>query len=172
MASNEVPQDATLTAFKIARAASVKTILNPAPAMTLPDDLMALCDVLTPNETEVRVLAGLPADSAIQDAASVLLEKGAGAIIVTLGSQGCTLWQKGIEPQILAGWAMQVIDSIGAGDTFTGALAAALARGESLQQATKNANAAAALSVTGRGAIAAMPTLAQSQALHSNLKNS
>ena len=142
MASSEVPQVATLAAFKIASAAGVKTILNPAPAMALPDDLIALCDVLTPNETEVRVLAGLSADSAIQDAATVLLEKGAGAIIVTLGSKGCALWQKGIETQILAGWAMQVIDTIGAGDTFTGALAAALARGESLQQAMKNANAA------------------------------
>jgi ribokinase len=168
MASNEVPQVATIAAFKMGRAVNVKTILNPAPATLLPDELLALCDVLTPNETEVRVLAGLPADAGIADAAKVLLMKGAGAVIVTLGSKGCALWQKGQSPQTLAGWAMQVIDTIGAGDTFTGALAAALARGESLVAAMACANAAAALSVTGRGAIAAMPTLAQSQ----KLKNS
>ncbi len=167
MASNEVPQSATLAAFKIARAANVKTILNPAPAVALPDGLIALCDVLTPNELEVRVLAGMSAEALIEDAAQALLDKGAGAVIVTLGSQGCALWQKGQLAQTLAGWAMQVVDTIGAGDTFTGALAAALARGELLAEAATSANAAAALSVTGRGAIAAMPTLAQSQ----NLEN-
>ena len=165
MASNEVPQQATLAAFKMARAAGVTTILNPAPVMTLPDELIALCDVLTPNETEVRVLAGLPADATIQDAAEVLLKKNAGAVIVTLGRSGCALWQKGHASQTLAGWPMQVIDTIGAGDTFTGALTAALARGESLQEAMKNANAAAALSVTGCGAIAAMPSFAKTAAL-------
>jgi ribokinase len=168
MASNEVPQAATLAAFKIARDANVKTILNPAPATLLPDELLALCDVLTPNETEVRVLAGMPADAGIADAAKVLLMKGAGAVIVTLGAVGCALYQKENQSQSLAGWAMQVVDTIGAGDTFTGALAASLARGESLLEAMTIANAAAALSVTGRGAIAAMPTLAQSQ----NLKKS
>jgi ribokinase len=152
MASNEVPQEATLAAFKIARAAGVKTILNPAPAAVLPDELVALCDVLTPNESEAQTLFG----------------RGAGAIIVTLGSSGCAIYQDDKPVQTLAGWAMQVVDTIGAGDTFTGALAAALARGELLAEAATSANAAAALSVTGRGAIAAMPTLAQSQ----NLKNS
>jgi ribokinase len=168
MASNEVPQVATLAAFKIARAAGVKTIFNPAPALALPDELIALCDVLTPNESEVRVLAGMPAEAFLQDTSQALLDKGCGAVIVTLGSSGCALWQQDKPPQTLAGWSMQVIDTIGAGDTFTGALAAALARGESLLEAMTDANAAAALSVTGRGAIAAMPTLAQSQ----NLKNS
>ncbi len=156
MASNEVPQDATLAAFKLARAAGVTTILNPAPAMDLPDELIALCDVLTPNESEAQTLFG----------------KGAAAIIVTMGSQGCAIYQKDKLTNTITGWTMNVVDTIGAGDTFTGALAAAIARGESLDQAAESANAAAALSVTGRGAIAAMPTLAQSQALEQKLKNS
>ncbi len=151
MASNEVPQAATLAAFKIARAAGATTILNPAPAMDLPDELIALCDVLTPNESEAQTLFG----------------RGAAAMIVTMGSQGCALYQKDKLTNPITGWAMNVVDTIGAGDTFTGALAAAIARGESLGQAAESANAAAALSVTGRGAIAAMPTLAQSK----NLKN-
>ncbi len=156
MASNEVPQAATLAAFKLARAAGVTTILNPAPAMDLPDELIALCDVLTPNESEAQTLFG----------------KGAAAIIVTMGSQGCAIYQKDKLTNTITGWTMNVVDTIGAGDTFTGALAAAIARGESLDQAAESANAAAALSVTGRGAIAAMPTLAQSQALEQKLKNS
>ncbi len=156
MASNEVPMAATIAAFKIARAAGVTTILNPAPAVTLPDALIALCDVLTPNESEAQLLFG----------------RGAGAIIVTLGAAGCAIYQDGKPAQTpscaIHGWPMQVVDTIGAGDTFTGALAAAIARGEPLAMAAQSANAAAALSVTGRGAIAAMPTLAQSQ----NLKKS
>jgi ribokinase len=157
MASNEVPQVATIAAFKIARAAGVTTILNPAPAADLPDELLLLTDVLTPNESE----------------AQTLFDRGEGSIVVTLGSAGCAIYQEGksdgAKPiQTLAGWAMPVVDTIGAGDTFTGALAAAIARGEPLALAAQSANAAAALSVTGRGAIAAMPTLAQSQ----NLKKS
>ena len=156
MASNEVPQAVTIAAFKLARAAGVTTILNPAPRVDLPDELIALCDVLTPNESEAQTLFG----------------KGAAAMIVTMGSQGCALYQKDKLTKTITGWAMQVVDTIGAGDTFTGALAAAIARGESLEQAAESANAAAALSVTGCGAIAAMPTLAQSQALEQKLKNS
>jgi ribokinase len=154
MASNEVPLTATMAAFQIARAAGVTTILNPAPRVDLSDDLIALCDVLTPNESEAQTLFG----------------RGAAAIVVTMGSQGCALYQKDKATQqdkltnTITGWAMNVVDTIGAGDTFTGALAAAIARGESLAQAAESANAAAALSVTGRGAIAAMPTLAQSKA--------
>ncbi len=165
MASNEVPQAATIAAFKIARAAGVKTILNPAPALALPDELIALCDVLTPNESEVRVLAGLSPEASIEDAAQAMLDKGCEAVIVTLGSRGCALWQQRQPMQILTGWPMQVTDTIGAGDTFTGALAAAMARGESFSLAMKWANAAAALSVTGRGAIGGMPSLAQTQAM-------
>ncbi|MDI9333347.1 MAG: ribokinase [Cytophagales bacterium] len=156
MSSNEVPQAVTLAAFKMARAAGVTTVLNPAPAMDLPDELVALCDVLTPNESEAKLLFG----------------KSVRALVVTQGAAGCAIYQNGTLVQTLTGWAMQVVDTIGAGDTFTGALAAALARGELLLDAAISANAAAALSVTGRGAIAAMPTLAQSQALMQNLTKS
>jgi ribokinase len=160
MASNEVPQAATLAAFTIARAAKVMTLLNPAPAVALPAALIALCDVLTPNEHEVRELAGLPADASIESAAKKLIELGAGAVIVTLGAAGCQIFRRDSEPQRIAGHKVtQVIDTIGAGDTFTGALAAGFARGETLIDAAKCANAAAALSVMGKGAIAAMPTL-------------
>jgi len=161
MASCEVPQAATLAAFRIAREAGAITLLNPAPAQPLPDALLALTDVLTPNEAEVHALAG-DAGQALDDAAAVLLARGARAVLVTLGAAGCRLLRHDTPPVALAGWRVDhVVDTIGAGDTFTGALAAALARGEPLEQAMRCANAAAALSVTGRGAINGMPSLPQ-----------
>jgi ribokinase len=166
MASNEVPLAATLAAFRIARAAGATTLLNPAPAQALPAELLALVDVITPNETELRRVAGLADDACPDDAAQALMRLGVGAVIVTLGASGCRLWQPGQPVRSVPGWRMtQVVDTIGAGDTFTGALAAALARGATLPVAIHRANAAAALSVTGRGAIDGMPSAAQVDAL-------
>jgi ribokinase len=110
-------------------------------------------------------LAQLPVDAPVADAAQRLLARGAAAVVVTLGASGCTLYRPQQVPVHLPGRPMVVVDSIGAGDTFTGALAAALARGEPLPSAMIFANAAAALSVTGAGAIGGMPTLVQTQAL-------
>jgi ribokinase len=104
-------------------------------------------------------------DAPVETAARKLLERGARAVLVTMGADGCLLYRAGSPPQHQAGLRMTVVDTIGAGDTLTGALAAALARGESLPDAMRCANAAAALSVTGRGAIGGMPTLAQVRAL-------
>ncbi|MGC3986231.1 MAG: ribokinase [Pseudorhodoferax sp.] len=166
IASNEVPQAATLAAFLIARAAGVATLLNPAPAAALADELLALTDLLTPNETELRSLAELPPDAPLEQCAQRLLARGAGAVLATLGAQGCRLWRPGAAALSVPGWRMPAVaDTIGAGDTFNGALAAALARGLALEQAMVRANAAAALSVTGAGAIGGMPTAAQVEAL-------
>ena len=169
MSSCEVPLDVTERAFVIARQAGATTVLNPAPAQPLPDTLMRITDVLTPNETEVCLLAQLPVDAPVSDAAQRLLARGAAAVVVTLGASGCTLYRPQQAPVHLPGQTMAVVDSIGAGDTFTGTLAAALARGESLSSAMVFANTAAALSVTGAGAIGGMPTLAQTQALMQTL---
>ncbi|MFL6661015.1 MAG: ribokinase, partial [Rhizobacter sp.] len=160
MASCEVPLAATLEAFRIARAAGATTVLNPAPAMALPDELLARVDVLTPNENEVRLIAGAAPQAPIDDAAHALLARGAGAVLVTLGAAGCALYRSGAAPVALPGRAVSVVDTIGAGDTFTGALAAALSRGLPLADAMVRANVAASLAVTGRGAIAGMPTRA------------
>lgn len=158
MASCEVPLPATMEAFRIAREAGAATVLNPAPAQPLPDELLRMVDVLTPNESEVAVLAAAAGGGSVEAGARALLERGAKAVLVTLGAAGCVLHRPGEPPHRLAGRRMTVVDSIGAGDTFTGALAAALARGEPLPEAMRWANAAAALSVTGRGAIGGMPT--------------
>jgi len=126
---------------------------------------LALTDLLTPNESEVRLLAGMAADAPVANAAQTLLSRGAAAVLVTLGADGCVLYQNGQAPHTIAGRRMAVLDTIGAGDTFTGALAAALARGDNLPQAMACANTAAALSVTGQGAIGGMPDLPQVRAL-------
>lgn len=160
MASCEVPLAATQAAFGWARAQGVTTLLNPAPAMALPDALWPLIDVLTPNEGELHQLAAL---ESTDRAAQALLARGVGALVVTLGARGCRLYRAGHAPLAVAGHAVNVVDTVGAGDTFTGALAAALARGADWPQALTSANAAAALSTQGRGAVAAMPSLAQVQ---------
>jgi ribokinase len=166
MASNEVPQSAARAAFQLARAAGVMTLLNPAPALDLPDDLLALVDLLTPNEHELRSLAGVANDAPLDDAAARVLARGAGAVLATLGAAGCCLWRPGQAPLAVPGRRVaQVVDTIGAGDTFNGALAAALARGLPIEQAMVRANAAAALSVQGRGAIGGMPMAAAVEAV-------
>ena len=165
MASCEVPVEATLHAFQLAREAKAVTLLNPAPARALPEALLALVDVLTPNESELYQLAGAAHAGSVDDAAAHLLALGVGAVLVTLGAAGCRLYQSGQAPVALAGRSMSVLDTIGAGDTFTGALAAALARGETLAAAMQWANAAAALSVTRHGAIDGIPTRADVAAL-------
>lgn len=158
VSSNEVPPDCTAEAFAIARQARVFTLLNPAPAAVLPDALLILVDLLTPNETELRALAGLPGDAPEPDAADRLLQRGVQAVLVTRGRAGCRLYTAvGRPPLEMAGHRVKLVDTIGAGDTFTGTLAAALAVGHSLPSAMARANAAAALSVQGRGAIGAMP---------------
>lgn len=167
MASCEVPLEAALQAFQMARLSAGKaiTLLNPAPARPLPDALLALVDVLTPNESELFGLAGAAHAGSIDAAAMQLLTRGCGAVLVTLGAAGCRLYQSGQAPVEVAGRLMAVRDTIGAGDTFTGALAAALARGDALASAMQWANAAAALSVTREGAIEGIPTLAAVAAL-------
>ncbi len=166
MASNEVPTALTGEAFATARAAGVRTLLNPAPAMPLAAALLANVDLLTPNEHELRALAGLPDDADEATAAQALLARGVGAVIVTLGAGGCRLYRAGTEAvDAVPGHPVRVVDTIGAGDTFTGALAAALARGTALPQALRRANAAAGLAVQGRGAIAGMPDVAAVDAL-------
>ncbi|MGY0196506.1 ribokinase [Leptothrix sp. BB-4] len=157
MAPCEVPIEATEAAFALARRHGVTTVLNPAPARPLPDRLVALCDLMTPNEGELLALAGLGDDAPLEAAAQQLLGRGAGAVMVTCGADGVRLFRPGQAPLHEPGWSVEVLDTIGAGDTCTGALAAALARGLSLPEAMRQANAAAALAVTGRGAIDAMP---------------
>ncbi len=130
LAQLELPLDTVAAGLRLARAAGVPTILNPAPApASLPDDLIALADYFIPNETEAAILTGLPVLSIAQaeQAADVLLGRGARNVILTLGARGSLLRAAGVSTLIPAFNAGPVLETTGAGDAFCGAFAAALA---------------------------------------------
>lgn len=129
----EIPMQVNVEAAKLARAAGVTVILDPAPAAeALPSALLENVDLLTPNEHEARALTG---ESEAQVAAQRLLELGVKHVVLKLGRQGALLLNAAGR-QAFAAPAVNVVSTVGAGDTFNGALAVALARGESLVQAT------------------------------------
>ena len=162
----ETPTDATEYAFRIARAANVKTVLNPAPATVVTDQLLALCDLCIPNETEAETLTGVSVGSSAgtEVAGRVPMRRGAGAAIVTLGERGSVLVD-GEGLTHVPALPMTAIDSTGAGDAFVAALAVYWAEGQPLRAAARHATAAAALSVTRTGAQASFPRRAEVQAL-------
>ena len=163
----EQPVDAAMSALAIARAAGVRTILNPAPAAGLPEGMLALCDVVTPNESEAEGLTGVAVTDrgSAEAAGRALLERGAGAALITLGEAGA-LWVSADEViEVDALRAGLVVETTGAGDAFNGGLAAALAEGLPLRDAFRRATAVAAISVTRAGAAPSMPTRAEVDAL-------
>lgn len=163
----EQPIDAALKALEIARWAGVTTILNPAPAASLPDRIYTLCDYVTPNETEAEGLTGIKVSSVddARRAADALLVKGVGAVIVTLGEKGALLHTKDRSEHVGAVSAGPVVETTGAGDAFNGGLAAALAKGVEPLEAVRFACAVAGISVTRPGTAPSMPTLQEVEAL-------
>jgi ribokinase len=159
LAQLETSIDAILEAFRIARAAGVITILNPAPAAEspLPDELLALTDILTPNETEADALVGRVPEVDWRATAVRIAAMGPASVIMTLGANGVGAWHHGTSHAIGAP-VVAVTDTAGAGDAFNGALAARLASGESLHDACRFAVAYASLKVTRAGTSTAMPT--------------
>jgi ribokinase len=163
----EQPLDAALRALEIARAGGAATILNPAPAAPLEDAVFALCDYVTPNETETEALTGIKVDSAerARKAADALLEKGAKAVIVTLGEMGALYHTAARSELVPAFKVAPVVETTGAGDAFNGGFAAALARGIDPLEAVRFGCAVAGISVTRPGTAPSMPTLAEVEAV-------
>jgi ribokinase len=163
----EQPIPAARRGLEIARAAGVTTVLNPAPAAPLTDDMLALCDYLTPNESEAEALTGLPVTTPDEArlAAQALLARGVGAVVITLGDKGalyCDATQVIVCPVISAG---PVVETTGAGDAFNGGFAVALAEGQPIATALRFASATAGISVTRPGTAASMPSRAEIDAL-------
>lgn len=156
----ETPLDTVAAGLRLAREGGALSILDPAPAQPLPEDLLAQVGLLTPNETEARLLAGHPpARVSLHDApalAGALLARGPRAVVLKLGDQGCYYAGPG-GPCHAPAFRVEAVDATAAGDTFNGALAVALAEGRPMPQALRFANAAAALSVTRLGAQASIP---------------
>lgn len=163
----EQPLVAARRGLEIAREGGARTVLNPAPGATIDPDMLALCDFVTPNQTEVEQMAGIPVADAgdARRAAGALLEAGAGAVVVTMGEAGALYRDRDRWEHVPAFDAGPVVETTGAGDTFNGAFAAALARGDDPIAAVRFGCAAAALSVTRAGAAASAPTLEEIEAL-------
>jgi ribokinase len=166
LAQLEQPVPAAVRALEIARAAGGTTVLNPAPAAPLDDRVLGLVDYLTPNESEAEALAGLPVDGldAARRAGDVLLGRGVGAVVLTLGAAGALLHTRDRSVHVAAVEAGPVVETTGAGDAFNGAFALALARGEDPLAAVRFGVTVAGLSVTRPGTAASMPSRADVEA--------
>jgi ribokinase len=157
----EVPLAALTQALTLAKAKEMTTIVNPAPAQPLPDAMIRLVDILTPNETEAAALTG---QTGIAAAARDLLARGARNVVVTLGEQG-SLWVSRSGTKEIPSFKVLSVDSTAAGDAFNGALAAVLAEGQPIERALQFASAAGALAVTKRGAQASLPSRREIEAM-------
>jgi ribokinase len=155
----ELPVPTTLAALRIARAHGVRTVLNPAPARDdLPPELLAVTDVLCPNQGEAALLAGRPVETTddAADAARVLIDRGAGSVVVTLGESGCLVATDG-EIEHVPGVPAETVDTTGAGDAFVGSLTYFLAAGLPLPVCAQRATVIAARSVQARGTQTSFP---------------
>jgi ribokinase len=163
----EQPMDAALRFLQIARAGGARTILNPAPAAPLSDAMLALCDYVTPNESETEALTGLPVTTVEEAAraADALMARGVGAAVITLGEKGALLRSRTEAIHVPAFDAGPVVETTGAGDAFNGGFAVALAEGKSPAEAVRFGCATAAISVTRPGTAPSMPARAEIEAL-------
>ena len=158
-------------ALRAARRHNVATILNPAPAQPLPEEMYPLVDFLTPNAGEAALLSGRPVHDpeTARGAAERLLARGVGAVVITLGSAGA-LAADGTAAVHYPAFPVQAVDTTGAGDAFNAGLAVGLAAGATLDQAMPLASAAAALACTKTGAQDALPDRAAVEAFLRSLK--
>jgi ribokinase len=163
----EIAPATAARAMQLARKHGVTSILNPAPAQPLDDALLGAVDVLTPNESELRLLCGLPPDDPRDTLALArqLQARGARHLVVTLGGAGALIVTAEGEVHHVTGQPVNVVDTTGAGDAFTSALGVALAEGQPLITAVRFATCAGALACTRLGVVPALPRRAEVEAL-------
>lgn len=155
----EIPMETVVEATKMAKARNVRVVLDAGPPTPLSNDLIKQIDVLSPNETEASALLGREVHATAEDAeaaAKELLARGAGSVVFKLGERGCLIVTKD-QVTRLPSYIVEVVDTTGAGDAFTAALAVALGEGKDLKQASQFASAAGALACTKFGAQPSMP---------------
>jgi ribokinase len=154
----ETPLDSSLQLASLARERGAKVILDPAPAVPLPGELLRVVDIITPNEVETKILTGiLPLNN--QDAsraAQILLDRGVNTAIIKMGAQGA-YFENNLTSGFIPPFPIQPVDSVAAGDAFNGGLAVALFGGKSLEEAVRWGAAAGAIACTCKGAIPSMP---------------
>ena len=153
----EVPLAVTARLLKAAKAAGTYTILNPAPACSLPREILQNVNLLTPNCGEARMIAGAAKGAPVTEISQRLQELGCGDLVITMGSQGAFLRERTGVCSHQKPFPVQSVNSAGAGDTFNGALAARIAEGIGLRESVRYAAAASALAVSRDGVVAAIP---------------
>lgn len=156
----ETPINTIKYALKKAKELGKYTILNPAPAVKLEDEIIKNVDLLTPNETELEILSGVKINNEddIQIASKVMIEKGVKELIVTLGSKG-SLYINKENYKFKKAYKVDAIDTTAAGDSYTGALAVALSQDKNIEEAMDFASKVGALCVMKEGAQISLPTL-------------
>jgi len=155
----EIPVVAAEAALFCGRAHRAMTILNPAPVRPLPESVLKLVDVLTPNQTEAKVLTGRSPDGAYEpgEIARDLIRAGVGTVVMTLGEKGALIVTSSSSKHVPA-TQQTAVDTTGAGDAFNAGLATALAYRESIESAVEFAVVTGGLAVTKEGVIPSLPT--------------
>ena len=171
MAVLEIPLAAAARAMELGRRHGAKTILNPAPARALPDDIFANVDYLTPNESELRILLGLPADDprSSRELAGELRRRGVRNVVVTLGRTGALILTDELDVMVPA-IAVEVVDTTGAGDAFNSGFAVALAEGRDIVDAVRFGVVCGGLACTKLGVIPGLPDRGSANALFDEAK--
>jgi ribokinase len=154
----EIPIDTVTAAVGAATAAGSRVVLNPSPPAPLPAEVLAACDPLVVNEHEARFLLGADAGNAPEDWATALLARGPRSVVVTMGAAGALVADPSGTLRIPSP-SVEAVDTTGAGDAFTGALAWRLGTGDDLETAVRFAVRVGATAVTKAGAQASFPTL-------------
>lgn len=161
VAQLEVPIPAIISAFEIAKAHGVTTVLNPAPAKALPNELLSLIDIIVSNETEAELLSGIKVtnEQSMKDNANYFLSIGIKTVLITLGKQGTYFATKN-QSQHIEAYKVNAIDTTAAGDTFIGAFVSRLNKSQdNLADAIDFGNKASSLTVQKHGAQASIPLL-------------
>jgi ribokinase len=163
----EQPAEAALAALKMARAAGVTTVFNPAPANPFDPACYGVTDYFVPNESEAAAIVGfeIETEADARRAGEIFLERGVGTALITLGERGVYIHGPEISTRVPATAGGAVIDTAGAGDAFIGGFAAALSEGAAVEAAVRMGCATAGIAVTRRGTAPAMPTRAEIDAL-------
>lgn len=156
----EIPMETVKYSLKKAKELGKITILNPAPANRLDEEIISNSDYIIPNETELEILSGIPVtdEESVIAAANILLDKGVKGLIVTLGSKGCMFISK-VERKSFPAYKVKAVDTTAAGDSFIGGFVNGLASGLSFEEAIDRGTKVAAISVTRFGAQTSIPTL-------------
>lgn len=155
----EIPLETVIESAKIAKQHNCITVLNPAPARELPDELLAHTDIIIPNEYEAQLLTGIECidEESSRNAVFALKEKGVKQVIITLGSKGCA-FTEGDLVVFKSPYKTKAVDTTAAGDSFIGGLCSALIRADDLSDAVDYASMVSSITVSRHGASVSIPT--------------